>query len=183
MGPYIYSRYVVIFVTSPASLCDILRSSTCQVIVIWLPLTHLLATQASYGFRRKPKSSSSLFSLGQKRKLLRRHPYISFCSRTYKIFFPFFPTYKYSLYVIEYISCMISTRSPSINIMTSSSTYVVSNVPWTSKIMTSKYSDASMVLVISTYSVDTVGDVAYDLLDIFCCLRPSTHMQLFTVPQ
>ena len=64
--------------------------------------------------------------------------------------------------------------------MNFSSISEVRNAHGTSTIATSRLSDASRVVVINIDPVGTVGNVAYDLLDVFCCLWLSAHMQPFT---
>ena len=56
------------------------------------------------------------------------------------------------------------------------------NSPRMSHIPTLRPSCASIVAVISTYSVDIVGRYAYRGTAFLCCFRPSAHVWPFTLP-
>ena len=118
MGPYMDLRYHIIFITYPAPLCDILRSSACHMNIIWILLTNFLENKTSYRLVGKPKSSSPSFSFQYKSRSLWRQLYIILYNRTYMIFLTLFPMDIFSLYVLGDIASVILLRSNPSNSMT-----------------------------------------------------------------
>ena len=65
--PYFAFRDKMSSSTTAGFLCEIFRSSRCQIMLHWLPLMFLLVTHQSYGLTSKPHSSRLAESVFQNR--------------------------------------------------------------------------------------------------------------------
>ena len=111
---------------------------------------------------------------------MRRQLYSNFWSHTNKIFFVFFPTDTYSLYVLDCIASMILDRTPSKTRITYFSISAVINVPLVSMTAISQLSYSSIVVVIKNDSVASIGNVASKILICFSvCCRTCTFYPLY----
>jgi len=154
-----FSSFSITSFTTLGSTWDILRSSTCHIIVHCFPLITLFVTHLSYSFILKPHSIRVSKSSHQNRSAACSVPYNAFFSFTYNISFPHLFSQMYFLYRLGSSFTTNLAIVPSNSICTSSSMSACRKTPGISVTTTCLHSLAYIAHDIIIALSNTVGEL------------------------